>query len=118
MFQLSKLLCEEYEDGTLENVEVVDGPCFFNGNNDNDMLCVPRNTVSICSDIHTNSEVSINGEEKKYCDDVSIVFDSEMKCSWTKEEEGKLGLCTSSYRLTQNGLSCLDILYFYKGQVI
>jgi hypothetical protein len=112
---LFKEQCDRYVNLNNSDIKlsiVDDGPCFFNGIKDGELLCIKKSSLesSDCKDIKTNSIIRYEGEERESCNEAHMIFGMSLMCGWVNRFHGESGHCGHIYFLTANGFSFF--LYF------
>jgi hypothetical protein len=112
---LSKTLCNKYGDMDtyIDNFNVIDAPCFFNGPDDSiEMLCISKSTINSknCSSIKTNSVIVYQENTLESCNNAKELFVFSFTCRWKLNHIDDVGLCETVYYLTTNGFL---FLFFY-----
>jgi hypothetical protein len=110
---LSKKVCDKYKEGSdpseyIPDITIIDKPCFFNGRGDSMRLECVSMTSSVtwnnCGKIKTNEVILYEEEEKKFCDDASMIFGFSFLCLWSERFNGESGSCGCVYYLSENSL--------------
>jgi hypothetical protein len=94
-----------------------DGPCFFNGIDDNSKGdCIEKRMIienSDCTSIKTNDIIVYEGEERESCNSGHIIFGYAFTCGWIKKHDEDKGSCGDIYFLTEKSFLPYILFFFF-----
>jgi hypothetical protein len=113
---LSKPLCHEYFDEStyITGIVLKNAPCFYNGPSDtSDTLCVPKSSISSCSNIQTNGMVLYNGKETESCNEADELLGPSFICAWIVNNLGTVEFCMNLFLDTPGSFSYIMVWLIY-----